>query len=86
MQVDKEIKVGDLVKYSYDPASHMVYLVGAIKEADAYISKGCPTGRQRFAALVGWDRDWVGFGIARATDGNQWFEVQWLELVKSASR
>ena len=64
----------------------MVYLVGAIKEADAYISKGCPTGRQRFAALVGWDRDWEGFGITGDTDECQWFKVQWLELVKSASR
>ena len=64
----------------------MVYLVGAIEEADAYISKGCPTGRQRFASLVGWDRDSGEFGIAGDTDGNQWFKVQWLELVKSASR
>ena len=78
MNYHKEIKVGDLVKYSYDPASHMVYLVGAIEEA--------PETNQRFATLVGWDRDSGEFGIAGDTDGNQWFKVQWLELVKSASR
>ena len=77
MNYPKEIKVGDLVKYSYDPASHMIYLVGATVEDDE---------RQKYATLIGWDRDDGEFGIAGDTDGNQWFKVQWLELVKSASR
>ena len=76
MNYHKEIKVGDLVKYSYDPASHMIYLVGATVEDDE---------RQKYATLIGWDRDnGEGFGITGDTDECQWFKVQWLELVKSA--
>ena len=77
MNNNKEIKVGDLVKCSYDPTSHMVYLVGAVEEADE---------GEKYATLIGHGG---AFGnkidhIASTTDGVQQFNIRWLELVKSA--
>tara|TARA_Y100000310_G_scaffold106656_1_gene105149 strand:- start:152 stop:376 length:225 start_codon:yes stop_codon:yes gene_type:complete len=74
MNNNKEIKVGDLVKCSYDSTGHMVYLVGAVEE---------PIEGERYATLIGHGG---AFGIASTTDGVQQFNVRWLELVKSASR
>ena len=79
MEFNKEIKVGCLVRprnHCLDPANNRVYLVGAIVEADAYINKECPVGRQGYATLIGWNEP--GYGGEQRT-----FMLQHLELISA---
>ena len=67
----QDLKVGDLVKYKYDPVSKKAYLIATV-DAMIYGSPG-----PRYATLLGWDRPNAAGGVQR-------FRLDQLEVISES--
>ena len=72
-KVPHDLKVGDLVRYRYDPASTKTYLVATVDVV------GCLKTTERFATLFGW-------GQLNCVGSVQRFRIDQLEVISHASR